>query len=179
MAGRLGVACPVGVPVPGHDGAGPSIPLVCPSVPHPLLASMSGTFWYEQDRLARAFLVDATPLDEMVLYRRRFDALSGWLGSLFGPPTTAELPPDWAGARPLPDRQQLAQLLAGRARLSMTWQRPEAIVSLWLAGENGRAVVVIGMYGRSAPAASCAPEAINEALLDLFPPAAPAARARA
>jgi len=77
----------------------------------------------------------------------------------------------------------------------MTWQRPEATVSLWLAGENGHVVVVVGLYANAnanataataataapAPASSeaCTPAAITEALLALFPPAPPATRARA
>jgi hypothetical protein len=183
LAARVGFDCQIGTPAAAPR---PAVPLVCSRLTHPSLAGMSGTYWYEQDRLARAFLVDARPATTLAEHRARFDALGRWLVGLLGPATNpAVLPPGWDGARPLPDHDQLTLVLTGRARLASTWRRPEATVSLWLAGENGHVVVVLGMYATAAPApaapapVSCAPGVVNEALLDLFPPASAEARARA
>jgi len=79
-----------------------------------MLVGMSGTYWYEQERLARAFLVDASVQADMKSHLTRFDGLGRWIASALGPPTTpVEMPPAWIGARPLPDAAQLALVRAG------------------------------------------------------------------
>ena len=139
---------------------------------------VSATYWFEDDALARAFLV-ASPAPTVAENRARFDVLHAWIAHALGPPTQPlRLPPGWTGPGQLPDGDQMSLLLSGRARLSIVWQRPEASVELWLAGERGRVVLAVGMR-RNVATLRCDGDAVAGALLDLFPPALPEARARA
>jgi hypothetical protein len=180
-ARRAGVGCQASEPV--MTGAPPreSVPVVCSPRPGtPVSGAL--TYWFEDGALTRAFLVDVTPAPTTAALRIRFDALQRWVSTAIGPPTRPlSLPPGWFGPRTLSDRQQLQQLEAGQVRLSITWLRPDASVELWLAGENGRPVLGVGMRATPRPPARpvCSADVVNEALLDLFPPATPEVRARA
>jgi hypothetical protein len=177
-AARSHVACRASVAV--VTGAPPreSVPVVCAGPPAAAPLPLTATYWYEGDELARAFFVAALPLgldDDL----RRFDALHVWLARALGAPTQALiLPRGWSGATQLTEGQKTEMLLAGRARLSVGWRRPDASVELWLAGERGAPVLVVGLR-RAEEGPRCEAEVVAGALLDLFPPAAADVRARA
>ncbi len=173
--GDCRAASPVRTGTPPRE----ALPFVCGRPPAPVPLPVSATYWYEDDALARAFLVDASPATTVAETRARFDRLHAWIARALGAPTQPlQMPPGWTGARQLSDDDQRSLLLSGRARLSIVWQRPEASVELWLAGERGALVLAVGMR-RNAAAPRCDADAVTSALLDLFPPASDEARERA
>jgi hypothetical protein len=190
LAQRTRVDCRAMPPVQAGSPPRPALPVVCASAfgtPVPA----SGTYWYEDDQLARAFLlVGAIYLQDIDQAVRAFYLMQAWVNSTIGVPTRPlVLPPGWsASGGVLPPGMRMQQLVAGQVRLSASWERPDAIVELWLAGERGQPTLALGVRRRAAApvaappvaaAPNCAPEAVTEALLDLFPPAPPEARARA
>ena len=178
LGARVGVDCRASSPVRTGSPPRESLPVVCAAAPVPAPMQLSATYWYEDDALARAFLVAAEPAPSMAVYRARFDMLNAWITRALGAPTVPlRLPAGWDRLG-FANSGQMSELLSGAARLSITWQRPEASVELWLAGERGRVVLAVGMR-RNAAAPRCDADAVAGALLDLFPPAPEDARARA
>jgi hypothetical protein len=178
-AGRVHADCRPSSPVKSGNPPREALPVVCVAPPSAPPVSLSATYWYEDDALARAFLVAAMPSATLASYRARFNVLHAWIARALGPPTEPlRVPPGWSGAGQLPEVDQMGSLLAGRVRLSIIWQRPEASIELWLAGERGQPVLAVGMR-RNRATAPCASDAVASALLDLFPPASAEARAGA
>jgi hypothetical protein len=178
LARRVGGRCVSSTPARSGTPPREQVPLVCTPPPATPPLPVTATYWYEDDALVRAFFVDTSSDTTVAELRRRFDVLARWIaGALGSAVAPLEMPPAWTGARPSPDAQQRDDVLAGRARLALAWRGADGDVDLWLAGENGRVVLAVGLQ-RSDVSARCAPAAITNALLDLFPPAAPATRAR-
>ncbi|HVR04295.1 MAG TPA: hypothetical protein VMT47_19305 [Polyangia bacterium] len=179
LATRTHVDCRASSPVRTGAAGREALPVVCIPPPSRTPMPVSATYWYEDETLARAFLVATLSSPTVAEARGRFDVLHLWIAHTLGPPAQPlQLPPGWSGARPLPDTEQLSLLLAGRARLSIVWQRPEASIELWLAGEHGQLVLAVGMLSNAA-GRRCTPDVVESALLDLFPPATAEERTRA
>jgi hypothetical protein len=178
LARRSGADCRAAAPLRSGSPPRTAVPVVCAVPPVVAPVAMNATYWFEDDVLDRAFMLGTLVSPEIANYRKRFDVLQEWVSRALGAPSQPlQLPPDWGSGRPPPDRQQMEQLLAGRARLSLVWERPEATVELWLAGENGRLVLALGLR-RKANGIRCNPAVVTQAMFDLFPPASPGARAR-
>jgi hypothetical protein len=157
LARKNETPCHAAPPVPN----GP-VAVVCnrSPVPAPIIGSV--TYWYDGGVLDRAFLVDGLGSPVLQDYAGRFALLELWVTRTLGRPTVpAQRLPGWQDAR--------------------HWERPGAVVDLWLAIEQGGPRLVLAARARTEAAPDCGPSAIADALLDLFPPAldaSPAPRAR-
>ncbi|HEX4405884.1 MAG TPA: hypothetical protein VH560_13700, partial [Polyangia bacterium] len=170
-----GAACRAVAPVTDAATGRLELPVVSDAPPIAAPVPLTATYWYEGDVLSRAFLVASsaggTLARDLAEDRRQFNVLQAWVTRQLGAPTTPlQVPPGWSGTARLSDADQMKQLLLGRARLSETWQLNDGSVELWLAGEGGRVVLALGLRANAGHNA-CSATVVNEALLDLFPPA--------
>jgi hypothetical protein len=179
LGARAGSDCRAARPVTTGTPPREALPIVCTPAPAPAPIPMSATYWYEDGALARAFFLASEPVSTVAVELDRFDSLHAWIVHALGPPAQPLLlPRGWTGLPMLSDEMKRTALLSGAVRLSLTWQRPEGSVELWLAGERGAIVLAVGLR-RNPAAPRCAPDVVSAALLDLFPPASDEARARA
>jgi hypothetical protein len=152
--------------------------VVCPAPLAPAPLPATETLWLAHGVVDRAFLVATVRDGSFDAHEKAFGALFGWLSGRLGAPTTPVTLPAWWSSRAIDDRRKLDDIVSGRATLEALWTVGDTAVRLWLAGENGRPSLVVGM-GRGLAGADCSPASLNDALLNLFPPAAEDARAAA
>jgi len=149
---------------------------VCDSPPIAVPFPATSTYWYESGTLARVYLVSAGGSTQFADYLAGYEGtILNWSWALGAPVWRSDLPGDWTGARPLPDALRLQAVAAGRVTLTATWQLGTTKIEVRLYGERGLPKLM-AMIMRGDGATSCSPQAIRDAVFDLFPPASEATR---
>ena len=175
-ARAAGVRCDAYPATPASAGRTPYMcqPLVAPP-PFPATA----TYWYDGGRLTQVYLVGNAMPGRFAAYESGHRAaVQSFQVNLGAPERLDVVPTEWLGARSMNDSGRLRDVVAGRATLRARWRREGVTAEVVLRGSSGRVELVASVVATSA-AASCDPAAVRDALLDLFPPADEATRARA
>ena len=149
---------------------------VCDPPPIAVPFPATATYWYESGTLARVYLVSAGASTQFADYLSGYEGtILAWSWALGAPVWRSNLPGDWTGARPLPDALRLQAIAAGRVTLAATWQLGTTKIEVRLYGEGGLPKLM-AMIMRGDGATGCSPQAIRDAVFDLFPPASEAKR---
>jgi hypothetical protein len=135
----------------------------------------STTFWIASQRVTKIFellhLPDHTYGQCVAAFKQRLSELHAVLRR---PPS---VPTIESGTAPGMDERQRSTLLTqGRIEMKTVWHFPGRDLSLVLRGDEGQPVLVVGL---EAAAIACDAQSVSAMLMDLFPPALAAARARA
>jgi len=157
--------------------------IVCPTQLAVAPVAAAETIWLKDGSAERVYVVaNVGNTSSFEVHHRAFGLMSSWVSRYLGAPAVPARPPAWWASPAVDDRRKMADIVAQRARLEASWFDGDATVRLWLAGEGGQPRLVLGMW-REAPTQEatngCSPAALNDALLNLFPPASESARSAA
>ena len=152
--------------------------VVCPSRLANAPVPASETFWLRDGVVERVYLVANLSNADFAAHRRAYTLLESWVTQHLGRPAVPLQLPAWWLSPSVDDQRRMADIVSQRARLETSWLDGDATVRLWLAGERGEPRLVLGI-SREAEPVDCSPAALNEALLNLFPPAPDTARSAA
>jgi len=154
--------------------------IVCPAELAASPVSSIETLWLKGGVVDRVYLVaNVGDSASFAVHERAFGLLAAWVTRHLGQPAVPVRPPAWWSSPAVNDERKMLDLASQRARLEISWFVGDTTVRLWLAGEGGQVRLVLGMWREEAAAVDCSPAALNDALLNLFPPAADSDRAAA
>ena len=149
------------------------------------LPGTSTTYWLVDGRVSRIYQMgDMASLGQanysalVALFESRRSRIQSFLGDI--PPREKGREPN--GHSGLDDDARLEGLRSGRLGREVIWEGGGRKISLSMRGERGKALLVLGLEATSQPAAQakqCSNSAVAAWMMDLFPPAAPLARATA
>ena len=133
----------------------------------------STTFWIASGRVSKIFEVSRLGSRSypacVGAFQQRIAQVTSALGR---PPSVPAAEPAWA--KGMSDAQKLELVGQGQLGLKASWRFPRRELTVGMHADKGMPVLVVGLTPSAPP--PCDPKSVASMLMDLFPPAPPAAR---